>query len=66
MLNNALLIQIQVNIDTGDICKITFDKYLIGKLLDHISDGNLFFILYIYFYIFICLLRNFSYYLYLQ
>lgn len=38
MLNNALLIQIQANIDTGDICKITFDKYLIGKLLDHISD----------------------------
>lgn len=47
MLNNALLIQIQTNIDTGDICKITFDKYLIGKLLDHISDGNHLF-LYIY------------------
>ncbi|XP_012166342.2 WD repeat-containing and planar cell polarity effector protein fritz isoform X1 [Bombus terrestris] len=38
MLNNALLIQIQVNIATGDVCKITFDKYLIGKLLEHISD----------------------------
>ncbi|XP_076682069.1 WD repeat-containing and planar cell polarity effector protein fritz isoform X2 [Andrena cerasifolii] len=38
MLNNALLIQIQVNIATGDIHKITFDKYLIGKLSDHISD----------------------------
>ncbi|OAD59680.1 WD repeat-containing and planar cell polarity effector protein fritz [Eufriesea mexicana] len=38
MLSNALLIQIQVSISTGDICKMTFDKYLIGKLLEHISD----------------------------
>nr|XP_034181788.1 WD repeat-containing and planar cell polarity effector protein fritz isoform X2 [Osmia lignaria] len=38
MLTNALIIQIQVNIATGDIYKITFDKYLIGKLLEHISD----------------------------
>ncbi|KOX77236.1 WD repeat-containing and planar cell polarity effector protein fritz [Melipona quadrifasciata] len=38
MLSNGLLIQIQVNITTGDISKITFDKYLIGKLLEHISD----------------------------
>lgn len=52
MLNNALLIQIQANIDSGDICKITFDKYLIGKLLDHISDGNLFFIIHFFLYIY--------------
>ncbi|CAK9801233.1 WD repeat-containing and planar cell polarity effector protein fritz [Anthophora quadrimaculata] len=38
MLSNALLIQIQVNIATGDVSKITFDKYLVGKLLEHISD----------------------------
>nr|XP_012141482.1 PREDICTED: WD repeat-containing and planar cell polarity effector protein fritz homolog isoform X2 [Megachile rotundata] len=38
MLTNALIIQIQVNIATGDIYKITFDKYLVGKLLEHISD----------------------------
>lgn len=42
MLTNALIIQIQVNIATGDIYKITFDKYLVGKLLEHISDGNYF------------------------
>lgn len=56
MLNNALLIQIQANIDTGDICKITFDKYLIGKLLDHISDGNYLFLyiinIFVYIYIY--------------
>ncbi|XP_076625575.1 WD repeat-containing and planar cell polarity effector protein fritz isoform X2 [Colletes latitarsis] len=38
MLNNALLIQIQVSVATGDIYKITFDKYLVGKLSEHISD----------------------------
>ncbi|XP_076230946.1 WD repeat-containing and planar cell polarity effector protein fritz isoform X2 [Calliopsis andreniformis] len=39
MLTSALLIKIQVNIATGDIQKIIFDKYLIGKLSDHISDA---------------------------
>ncbi|XP_033333987.1 WD repeat-containing and planar cell polarity effector protein fritz isoform X2 [Megalopta genalis] len=38
MLNNALLIQIQVNVATSDIYKITFDKYLVGKLSEYISD----------------------------
>lgn len=62
MLNNGLLIQIQVNITTGDISKITFDKYLIGKLLEHISDGN-----YICLYdlhLYVCS-RNFKYFIYI-
>lgn len=40
MLNNGLLIYIQINVETADIVKCTFDKYLIGKLCDHISDGK--------------------------
>ncbi|XP_066591947.1 WD repeat-containing and planar cell polarity effector protein fritz [Prorops nasuta] len=39
MLSNGLLIQVQINIATGDIQKITFDKYLIGKISDHVSDA---------------------------
>ncbi|KAG7204560.1 hypothetical protein KM043_004984 [Ampulex compressa] len=38
MLSNGLLFQIQINISTGDIQKIVFDKYLVGKLSEHLSD----------------------------
>ncbi|XP_043496760.1 WD repeat-containing and planar cell polarity effector protein fritz isoform X2 [Polistes fuscatus] len=38
MLSNGLLIYIQINVETADIVKCTFDKYLMGKLCDHISD----------------------------
>ncbi|KAF7413526.1 hypothetical protein HZH68_002015 [Vespula germanica] len=41
MLNNGLLIYIQINIETADIVKCTFDKYLVGKLCDHISDVSI-------------------------
>ncbi|KDR08346.1 WD repeat-containing and planar cell polarity effector protein fritz [Zootermopsis nevadensis] len=39
MLSSGMLINICINIFTGDILKIVFDKYLIGKLLsEYISD----------------------------
>ncbi|XP_011860552.1 PREDICTED: uncharacterized protein LOC105557801 [Vollenhovia emeryi] len=38
MLSNGLLLQIQVCPFTGDVQEIHFDKYLIGKLSEHISD----------------------------
>lgn len=38
MLNNGLLIQIQVCTFTGDVQEINFDKYLVGKLSEHVSD----------------------------
>ncbi|XP_012271982.1 WD repeat-containing and planar cell polarity effector protein fritz isoform X2 [Orussus abietinus] len=38
MLSSGLLIQLQINIPTGDVQKIIFDKYLVGKVSDHISD----------------------------
>lgn len=41
MLNTGLLITIQVNLSTIDIENMLFDKYLIGKVPDHISDGIL-------------------------
>ncbi|XP_047371047.1 WD repeat-containing and planar cell polarity effector protein fritz isoform X2 [Vespa velutina] len=41
MLNNGLLIYIQINVETADIVKCTFDKYLVGKLCDHISDVSI-------------------------
>jgi len=40
MLSNGLLVQIQVCVFSGDIQEINFDKYLVGKLAEHISDGN--------------------------
>jgi hypothetical protein len=39
MLNNGLLIQIQVCPFTGDTQEIHFDKYLVGKLSEQVSDG---------------------------
>ncbi|XP_020291724.1 WD repeat-containing and planar cell polarity effector protein fritz [Pseudomyrmex gracilis] len=38
MLSNGLLVQIQVCPFTGDIQEIHLDKYLIGKLSEHVSD----------------------------
>lgn len=36
-----MLINICINIFTGDILKIVFDKYLMGKLLsEYVSDGK--------------------------
>lgn len=40
MLSNGLLVQIQVCLFSGDVQEINFDKYLVGKLSEHISDGN--------------------------
>ncbi|XP_058060180.1 WD repeat-containing and planar cell polarity effector protein fritz [Anopheles bellator] len=39
MLSNGLLIYVSINPFSGDICRIYFDKYLIGKLVsEHITD----------------------------
>ncbi|KYN02744.1 WD repeat-containing protein C2orf86 like protein [Cyphomyrmex costatus] len=38
MLSNGLLVQIQVCLFSGDVQEINFDKYLVGKLSEHISD----------------------------
>jgi hypothetical protein len=41
MLSSGILINICINIFTGDILKIIFDKYLMGKLLsEYIADGK--------------------------
>jgi hypothetical protein len=41
MLSSGILISICINIFTGDIFKIVFDKYLMGKLLsEYIADGK--------------------------
>lgn len=45
VLSTGLLIYIQVNVHTADIQKIMFDKYLVGKISDHISDGKIIFIM---------------------
>ncbi|KAL6258893.1 hypothetical protein P5V15_010839 [Pogonomyrmex californicus] len=38
MLSNGLLVQIQVCLASGDVREINFDKYLVGKLSEHVSD----------------------------
>lgn len=38
VLSSGLLIRIQINPSTGDIQKMIFDKYLVGKVSDHMSD----------------------------
>lgn len=41
MLSSGILINISVNIFTGDVLKIVFDKYLMGKLLsEYVTDGK--------------------------
>ena len=44
MLNSGLLIYIQVDLRSGDIQKIMFDKYLVSKLSERLSDGKIKFI----------------------
>lgn len=42
MLSNGLLVYIEINIFTGDIKKINFDRYFIGKIVsENICDGKL-------------------------
>lgn len=44
IINTGLIINVCVNIYTGDIQKISFDKFLVGKLLsEYITDGNFIF-----------------------
>lgn len=40
MLNTGLMIQTKVNSSTGDVEKLIFDKYLVGKVSEKISDGK--------------------------
>lgn len=41
ILNTGLIINIGINVHTGDVQKISFDKYLIGKLLsEFITDSK--------------------------
>ena len=46
MLSSGLLIYIQVDLSSGDIQKIVFDKYLLGKLSERLSDGKFYFLIY--------------------
>lgn len=39
MLSSGLFIYAEIDIGTGDVDKIIFDKYLVGKLSDRLSDG---------------------------
>jgi hypothetical protein len=41
MLSSGLLIYLQIDLRSGDIQKIVFDKYLVGKLSERLSDGKL-------------------------
>lgn len=41
MLSNGLLIYVEINVFTGDICRINFDKYFVGKVIsENICDGE--------------------------
>lgn len=41
ILSSGIIINIQINLLNGDIMKIAFDKYLVGKLLSEcVADGN--------------------------
>lgn len=41
ILNTGIIVNIGINVYNGDIGKITFDKFLVGKLLsDNITDGK--------------------------
>lgn len=40
LLNTGLLITIQINLSTADIDKMAFERFLIGKVPDHICDGK--------------------------
>lgn len=46
MLSNGLLIYVEINIFTGDIKYINFDKYFVGKTIsENICDGELKFVI---------------------
>lgn len=45
MFSNGLLAYIQIYPYSGDIEKINFDKYLVGKLSEHVSDGKISYLL---------------------
>lgn len=41
MLSNGLLIYVEINVFTGDINRINFDKYFVGKIIsENICDGK--------------------------
>lgn len=40
MLSSGLLIYVQVDLCSGDVKKIVFDKYLVGKSSERLSDGK--------------------------
>lgn len=41
MLSNGLLIYVEVNAFTGDVSRINFDKYFVGKIIsENICDGK--------------------------
>lgn len=43
MLSNGLLVYVEIDIYTGDIKKINFDRYFIGKIVsENICDGKFF------------------------
>jgi WD repeat-containing and planar cell polarity effector protein len=42
MLSNGLLIYVEINVFTGDVRRVNFDKYFVGKIIsEYISDGKL-------------------------
>lgn len=42
MLCNGLIIYIEINVFTGDVRRINFDKYFVGKIIsENICDGKL-------------------------
>ena len=41
MLTSGLLIYLEINVFTGDLNRILFDKYFIGKIISEICDGKL-------------------------
>ena len=41
MFSSGLFVNVNVNVFTGDPVSITFDKFLVGKLLsDYVADGK--------------------------
>lgn len=43
MLSNGLLIYVEINVFTGDVRRINFDKYFVGKIVsENICDGEFF------------------------
>jgi WD repeat-containing and planar cell polarity effector protein len=42
MLSNGLLIYVEINVFTGDVRRISFDKYFLGKIIsENICDGEI-------------------------